>query len=115
MNPSDYPPPEDDLAPLRAFWLEMGQQLVKESSKTLDETARQIIGVAGILEGLYFHAITYSGLRGQPLPGGTLLIYLLPILFFLISLGVALIIFLPARYKMEMRSWEAARLIHQRT
>ena len=117
MNSNLVQPPEDDpsLPALREFWLEMGKGLVKESIKTIDETARQIITIAGILEGLYFHAIAFSDLRGKLPPDWRLGVYLFPILCLLLSLAAALMVFFPKRYDMELRAWEAAKLIHQRT
>lgn len=115
MSQALTPPPEDDLDALRAFWLEAGKTLVKDSLKTLDETARQVIAVAGVLEGLYFHAIVYTDLRGQIPTTGQFIIYILPIVLLLISLVAALGVFFPERSEMELRSWEAARLIYKRT
>ena len=47
------------------FWKDTAKGLLGESIKSIEETAKQIIGVAGILEGVYFHAIAYSDIRGQ--------------------------------------------------
>jgi len=117
MNPNLIQPPEGDpsLPAVRDFWLEMGRGLVKESIKTIDDTARQVIAIAGILEGLYFHAIAYSNLRGTLALDWRLLVYLAPIVFLLLSLAAALMVFFPKRHDLEVRSWDAAKLIHERT
>jgi hypothetical protein len=118
MNPKPGQPlSEDDptIPAIRDFWLERGKGLVKESINTIDETARQIIAIAGILEGLYFHAIAFSDLRGTLKIDWLLGAFLFPILALLLSLIAALMVFFPKRYDLEMRSWEAAKLVYERT
>ena len=67
-GPLVEPEKPDELAQeTRAFWREVGKDLVRSSVETLDNTARQIIAVAGILEGLYFHGIAFTDLAKQPL------------------------------------------------
>jgi hypothetical protein len=109
--------PEDDptISSIRDFWLERGKGLVKESINTIDETAHQIITITGILEGLYFHAIAFSDLRGTLIIDWKLSVFLFPILSLLLSLIAALMVFFPKRYDLEMRSWEAAKLVYERT
>ena len=51
--------------------------MIHESIKTIDETSKQLVTVAAILEGLYFHAITFSNLRGTVLSIWYLALYLL--------------------------------------
>lgn len=75
----------------RDLWREVGQTLVRESVASLDEAAKQLIAVTGILEGLYFHAITFGDLRGQ-VSGGQWLIYLAPVVLLLVSLNAALLV-----------------------
>ncbi len=108
------PTPPDELAKeTRAFWRQVGRTMVQESLSTLDETARQIIGVAGILEGLYFHAITYGELRGQ-VAGGATLVYLAPIFLLLLTLVAALGVFFPDRYRVNVHSSEGCRKTYER-
>ncbi len=107
-------PPDPLVAETRAFWREMGRTLIKESISTLDETAKQIIGVAGILEGLYFHAITYTNLRGK-MQGNDLGVYVAPIVLLLISLTAALLVFFPEHSRLNADSSEASKLVYERT
>ena len=74
-NVTDEPP----LIPTgpNPFWKENAKQLVGESISTIESVAKQIIVVGGLLEGLYFHAITFSDLRGS-LEGTMLFVYLSP-------------------------------------
>ncbi len=81
----------------------MGGRRGVASIKTIDETAGQIIAVAGILEGLYFHAITFSDIKGT-LTGGKIVIYALPLALLVSSLIVAFIVFFPERYRVNILS-----------
>ncbi len=90
------------------FWKDTAKGLLGESIKSIEGTAKQIIGVAGILEGLYFHAIAYSDIRGQ-LGGVGLLLYLLPLLLWLGSLLAALLVFFPRTYASNISSWRESK------
>jgi hypothetical protein len=107
-------PPDELKKETRQFWREVGQTMVRESIAAIDESARQIIGVAGILEGLYFHAIAYSDLRGQV--AGTLpwAIYLAPIVLLLLALVAGLAIYFPDRYRVNIHSSDASRRTYER-
>ncbi len=107
------PPPDPLLAERRAFWREMGREMVKESLGTIDGAAKQVIGVAGILEGLYFHAIAYSDLRGQ-VSGWLLAVYIAPMALLLISLLAAVLVYFPDRYRVNLASSEAGRAVYER-
>jgi hypothetical protein len=108
------PPPPDELTQeTRAFWRQVGRTMVQESIPTLDETARQIIGVAGILEGLYFHAITYGELR-ERVAGGTALVFLAPVFLLLLTLVAAVGVFFPDRYRVNVHSSEGCRKTYER-
>jgi len=108
------PEPPDPLAEeTRAFWRETGKTLIKESIGTIDETAKQLIGVAGILEGLYFHAIAFTDLHGK-VKGDTLWVYAAPVALLLISLIAGLAVYFPNRYKLNFNSWEASKLVYER-
>ncbi len=107
--------PDPHEKELREFWKETGRQMVRGSIATIDEVGKQIIAVDGVLIGLYFNAIAFGDLRKTPLPAGTSSLYFFPVLFLLASLVAALLIFYPDRYKVDLRSSEAIRLVHDRT
>jgi len=46
--------------PERQFWRQAIQQIRKDSIKTVEETAKQLIGLVTLLSGIYFHAITFT-------------------------------------------------------
>jgi len=98
--------------PALKFWREVGQNLVNESIKSTEDAGRQVIVAAGILEGLYFHAITYTNLRGG-LTGWQLGVYLIPIVCWLASLCAALLIFFPHRYDVNINSSDACKQIYE--
>ena len=96
------------------FWKDTAKGLLGESIKSIEETAKQIIGVAGILEGVYFHAIAYSDIRGQLGGVGPLLLYLLPLLLWLVSLLAALLVFFPRAYDTNISSWRESKAFFER-
>ena len=49
-------------SPERVFWRKAIQEIRKDSIKTVEEAARQLIALITLLSGLYFHAITFSKL-----------------------------------------------------
>jgi hypothetical protein len=93
---------------LKEFWREAGKQIVKSSIDTLEGVAKQLLAVAGILEGLYFHAITFSDLRGN-VSGEVVVIYILPIVLLLVSIISSLIVFLPETYRINIANWRACK------
>ena len=106
-------PESDPFQPeLETFWRETGRELVRGAIKSIDETAKQIIGVAGILEGLYFHAIAFAGLRGS-LTGGIVAVYLAPILLLLFSLIAALMVFFPDVWQIDLRIPQNCKDVHR--
>ncbi len=114
MNDASAPPERPDplVVETRAFWRDIGKTMVRESLGTIDETAKQLIGVAGILEGLYFHAITYGNLRGQVKED--VVAYLAPVGLLLLSLTAALVVYFPNRYRVNFNSFEASKLVYGR-
>jgi hypothetical protein len=94
--------------PALKFWREVGQELVKGSIQSSEEAAKQIIAVSGILEGLYFHAIAFSDLRCR-LVGWQIVVYLLPLVLWLASLGSALLVFLPRPYRLNISSSDTCK------
>lgn len=118
-TPTQHPEPADDslVKENRAFWREVGREMVKGSINATEEVAKQVIAVTGILEGLYFNAIAFSDLIDTSkypayLLKGNLLPYLLPIGLLLVSLTLALLVFFPARYAINLQSSEASKYVY---
>ena len=95
--------------PALKFWKGTAKRLLGESIKSIEETAKQLIGVAGILEGLYFHAIAYSDVRGQLASCWTVALYMLPLALWLVSLCFALLVFFPRTYQANISSWRESK------
>lgn len=95
------------------FWREAGKTLVRDSVHTLDETAKQLIAVAGILVGLYFHAIAFGDLRGR-FGGWALLPYLAPIILLLLSLVASTSVFFPSHARLNLNAWQPSKLVYER-
>ena len=106
--------PDPNEKELRALWREVGKDMVKGSVKTLDEVGKQLIAVDGVLVGLYFNAIAFSDLHAAALQGGQVWVYMLPVVFLLLSLFAALMLFYPDRYSVDVRSISAIKLVHGR-
>lgn len=105
-------PPDKNLEEARLFWRETGRGLIRDSILAIDETARQIITVSGILEGLYFHSITFSDIRKE-LTNLDLFIYILPLVLLLLSLATALLVFFPERYRVNILSSDGSKKIYE--
>jgi hypothetical protein len=101
---------EPPLVPpkINPFWKENAKKLVGESISTIESVAKEIIVVAGLLEGLYFHAITFSGLRGS-LSGDLVLVYLAPIVLWLGSLFFAMWTLMPQAREININSTDSSK------
>ena len=99
--------------PSLAFWKENAKNLLRESIKSIEETAKNVIGVTALLEGLYFHAIAFSGIRGK-LNGWTFVVFNAPLVFWLVSLSFALLVFFPRNYASNINSAKESRETFER-
>jgi len=82
------------------FWEEIADAAAKNMQKSHDEPAKQIITVSGVLQGLYFVAISFSTLKDQIYLSSInvyvlLFVFLLPIVLWLISLFFAISVIIP--------------------
>lgn len=103
----------DDEPPLvppkiNPFWKENAKKLVGESISTMESVAKEIIVVAGLLEGLYFHAITFSDLRGS-LSGDLVLVYISPIALWLGSIFFAMWTLMPQAREININSTDSSK------
>ena len=90
------------------FWRENAKKLVGESISTIESTAKELILVNGLLEGIYFHAITFSDLK-PVLAYATAAIYLAPIALWLLSLIFAVLTLSPRKYDININSSEYSK------
>lgn len=85
------------------FWKENAKKLVEGSVDTLDNMAKELIALVTLMEGLYFHAITFSDLRGA-LSGGLIWVYIAPIALWMASLLFAVWTLFPKTYNINIGS-----------
>ena len=89
------------------FWKKNAEKLVGESISTIEDVAKELIVVTSLLEGLYFHAITFSDLR-TPLSGPAW-VYLAPIALWLVSLFFAIWTLSPKIYGININSTRSSK------
>ena len=91
------------------FWRENARKLVGESISTIEEVAKQLIAVNSLLEGIYFHAITFSDVKPAMTSTWIAVIYLSPIFLWLLSLVFAVLTLSPNAYKININSSSASK------
>jgi hypothetical protein len=96
------------------FWLETARGATKESISAREEAAKQIITITSLTQGIYFAAISFSDLKEalavQDLKGWFLvLLFVSPIVFWLISLAYAVRVFAPQTYRTNLQSPDLAK------
>jgi hypothetical protein len=104
----------EPVTELDEFWLETARTAVRESVASLEEAAKQLIGAVTLVEGIYFAAISFSDLKEalavQDLKGWFLvLLFVSPIVFWLISLAYAVRVFAPQTYRTNLQSPDLAK------
>lgn len=107
--------PNTLLADTRGFWRQVGKGMVTDSIKILDSTAQNLISTVGIIVGLYLNAIVLSQISISSQDIFSILIFSFPILFLLVSLLMSIMLLLPIRYKLNIQSSEASRVIFERS
>lgn len=94
------------------FWRQNAQKLVEGSVDTLDNMAKQLIALIGLLEGLYFHAIAFSDLRGT-LSGWLIWSYIAPIVLWMVGLAFAVWTLFPKTYNINISSSRNSKEIYE--
>ncbi|WP_292390366.1 hypothetical protein [Methanosarcina sp. UBA5] len=84
------------------FWKKNAEKLVGESISAVEDTAKQFVVVTGLLQGIYFHAIAFSDIKGAE--GYSVLIYLAPLVLWLLSLIFAVMVLSRKRYEININS-----------
>jgi hypothetical protein len=104
------PQPED------VFWKKTILELAKESIASIERSAKHLLLAASFLEGVYFHAITFSDLKTMfdvASYDHWLLVSLFsaPILLWFMVLGCATMVFMTKSYTVHQEDPEDARRI----
>ncbi|MBF0466157.1 MAG: hypothetical protein HQK88_14690 [Nitrospirae bacterium] len=100
----DNPPPIKPLEIIEEpgdLHIEAVKTLIKDSVNFVESAARQVDTINGVLIGIYFHAITYNGIKQTNISYEWKVLYFLPIVFWLISLLVSFLVHSP-RGKKEL-------------
>lgn len=97
----------EEEAPVREaepnpFWKQNAEKLIGESISSVEDTAKQFVIITGLLEGIYFHAITFSDVKSME--GGSVLIYAAPLVLWLISLIFAVMVLVRKKYGININS-----------
>lgn len=89
------------------FWKENAEKIVGESISVMEDTAKQFVVITGLLQGIYFHAIAFSDIKG--VEGYSALIYLAPLVLWLLSLIFAVMVLFRNRYRININSTRDAK------
>lgn len=103
------PPSQEDLK-----WLELMDNAHKDSLKSIDDAAKQIIGLSGIISSIYYGAVALSKLSAASLQGGNRVLFIAPVVLWLASLVAAVLALIPRAYSYNPYSPDEAREAYQR-
>jgi hypothetical protein len=117
-NPAAPDAMGEPVTELDEFWLETARTAVRESVASLEEAAKQLIGAVTLVEGIYFAAISFSDLRKVMAVQGTeadlrILLFVSPIILWLVCLFFAVRVFTPKTYKTNLSSPQLAEQLYQ--
>jgi hypothetical protein len=83
-------------SPEHLFWRQAIQEIRKDSLKTVEDAAKQLIALVTLLSGLYFHAITFGQIpKGST---GLKLLFVGPLAVWALCLLAATLVLLPRRF-----------------
>jgi hypothetical protein len=113
---------------LADHWRHVSNEAPTQAITRTEEAAKQLIGLNAALQGIYFAIFAFSGLRTQieamqlAVPNGLiLLLFFVPILFWLISLYCATRVFIPqARPGVNLNdvsvgAWQHIKEVYEKT
>ena len=99
-------------SPEAQYWREAIREIRKDSIKTVEEAAKQVIALVTLLSGLYFHAITFS--RVPQGYAGLKILFVAPLFLWAVCLLVATLVFLPLRFHLSPYDPEEIRHVVER-
>ena len=98
------PPSQEDLK-----WLELMDAARRDSLRSIEDAAKQLIGLDGIISGIYYGAVTFSNLPPAALVGANRIVFAAPVALWLISLIAAVLVLMPRAYAYNPHSPDDAR------
>lgn len=93
-------------------WINLQWKIIDESLSVIKGAANQLIGSVTVLQGLYFAVVSFSDLKTKfgPSIGWTYtLLFISPIIFWLITIGLALLVIAPWRFTAYVTSPSEAK------
>ncbi len=98
------PPGQQDLK-----WLELMDTARKDSLAAIEEAAKQLIGLDGIISGIYFGAVALAKLSPAALGAANRILFIAPVVLWLGSLVAAVLALVPRAYTYNPYSPDEAR------
>jgi hypothetical protein len=102
------------VSSLDKFWLDAAREANKDSIGSLEEAAKQLITAVTLLQGIYFAAISFSDVKKTMDVEGNfgllrILLFIGPIILWLICLILAVQVFKPETYSTNLSSPDLAK------
>lgn len=100
-------PPSAD----QKMWLDMGRELAKGSIAAIESMAKNLLTAVGVLEGLYFHAVSFEKVHERIAPiaqwlgtptWAVALLFGVPAVLWLLSAGAAMLSLTVNRYSLQL-------------
>ena len=101
------PPDSEDLK-----WLELMDAARKDSLRSIEEAAKQLIGLDGLISGIYFGAFAFTDLSN--LQAGSRILFIAPVVLWLASLVMSVLALTPRAYAYNPHSPDEARKVYTR-
>ncbi len=98
------PPSSDSLK-----WLTLMEQAREKSLETIDDAAKQLIGLDGLISGIYFGAVTFANIAPAVLNPWSGALLLAPVALWLASLIFGVLTIAPGKYPYNPHSPDDAR------
>jgi hypothetical protein len=90
---------------LDKFWIETMRKLTQGSTKSIEDAAKQLIAIISLLQTIYFAAVSFSNLKSALILKDPLVfLFLSPVALWLVSLALAILVFIPRRYDTNLES-----------
>jgi len=103
------------LSSLDRFWLDTGKGLTDASITSIEESAKQIIGLVTLLQSIFFATLSFSSLKttlinlqGHLSFWALLILMISPLVCWIMSLWLSILVFLPKTYLVNLNSPDLA-------
>jgi hypothetical protein len=90
------------------YWKKVLREATVKGIEKTEDTAKQLITLTSLLQGIYFAAISFSDIKSQ-VPGPERALFVAPFLFWLPSLIFAIRAFRPLHRTIRRKKWEETK------